>query len=101
MNKEILDQILLAINDKRHQLYEQLDELDEDAPYLNEMLKIYTRCIPNELYIETCELFDFSNFDEDEKLLHLFGDNGLTAIRDAQKAAIDKAKEERTKLLVF
>lgn len=96
MNTEILEQILLAIDDKRHHLYEQLDEDSFPA-----MGQVYCQCIPNELYIETCELFDFSNFDEDEKLLHLFGDDGLTAIRDAQKAAIDKAKKERTDLLIF
>ena len=99
MNKEILEQILLAIDDKRHRLYEQLDELDDDSfPAMGE---VYCQCIPNELYIKTCELFDFSDFDEDKKLLHLFGEDGLGAIRNAQKAAIDKAKKERTDLLVF
>ena len=98
-NKEILEQILLAIDDKRHRLYEQLGELEDDSSPM--MSEVYCQCIPNELYTETCELFDFSDFDEDEKLLHLFGEDGLSAIRAAQKAAINKAKEERTDLLVF
>lgn len=103
MNTEILEQILLEIDKNRFHLFdEQLDNAyDDERPVITEMLRIYTRCIPNELYIETCELFDFSDFDEDEKLLHLFGKDGLAEIRNAQKAAITKAKKERTELLVF
>ena len=92
-NNEILDEILLTIDDKRHTIYGM-----QNFPSIcinSVMDDIYTAHMPDD--IKKKVNFNFG----DKSLEKIFGQCGLTAIREAQKAAIAKAKDERTKLLVF
>ena len=92
-NTEILEQILLAIDDKRQIIY-----LMQNYPtvcFNSVMDDIYTAHVPDDIKKKINCTFS------DKSLIKIFGKGGVSAIRDAQKAAILKAKEERKKLLLF
>ena len=86
-NKEILEQILLDIDDKRHLIHEM-----QNFPlsYLIGLMdNIYSKYVPYD--IQKKVNFNFG----DKTLVKIFDESGLKAIRDALKAAINKAKDER------
>ena len=86
-NEKILEKILLAIDKNKHSLYKE-----KDFPTWEKMNEIYEECIPFLLYIETIQ--NFTEIDDMDTLIHLFDEEGLNAIRDAQGWAILNVEEE-------
>ena len=87
MNKEILEKILVAIDENKHALY-----LEREEPISEKMNEIYKECIPADIYIETLQ--NFNELDDMHTLIHLFGELGHGAIREAQINAINNAEVE-------
>ena len=86
MNRDILNNVLLAINDSKHHLY----ELHDTSRCMDD---IYSECIP-------FELAEFSSFNFcNDTLIAIFGQEGLAAIDEARKKAIKDSHHDRTKLL--
>ena len=81
-NKEILEKILVAIDENKQAIYEEKDDQVWDK-----MGEIYRDCMSADLYIETLQ--NFSELDDMHTLIHLFGEMGHGAIREAQINAIN------------
>lgn len=84
-NKEILDKILVAIHENKHALY-----IEREEPIWEKMNDIYKECMPADLYIETLQ--NFNELDDMDTLIHLFGELGYGAIREAQINAINNSE---------